>query len=65
MVTSEPKNLGVKIGSAEEKAWTEIVKSVEKRIAEGLRENAINEAILDFATKKVAEERKAFENRKV
>ena len=44
--TQKPKDLGLKIGTKEEAAWTAIKEKVELDIQQARREIIINEAIL-------------------
>ena len=52
------KDLGVKIGTHEEKAWTDILKHAELEIEQGRRENAINNAIITLAKEKITKEKR-------
>lgn len=61
-MTSEkiPEDLGLKIGSKAEKAWTDIAKQCETTIEASMREVEINKVILDFAKKRVVMEHEKF-----
>jgi hypothetical protein len=56
----EPEDLGIKVGSKEEQAWTLIKKRAEEEILQGDRERRINEAIVFLAEKMIAEEKEKF-----
>lgn len=55
-----PKDLGVKFGSVEEKAWTEILHDAEQRILVLDREREINLVVIDLAKAKIALEKEKF-----
>ena len=46
---SEPKDLGVKIGTKEEAAWTTIKNQAEEQIAQNKRDIIIGETVLKLA----------------
>lgn len=54
----KPKDLGVKIASKEEQAWTEIMTRAEREIEQNLRIVEIDRMIVLLAQKKVEEEKK-------
>jgi hypothetical protein len=53
----EPKDLRVKLGSVEEKFWTDIKKKSEDSILNARREIIINEAIIELAEIKIEDEK--------
>ena len=54
---TNPKDLGVKIGSKEEVFWTALKKKMEEEIANADHGIEINSVVLEFADKKIAEEK--------
>ena len=57
---TEPKDLGVKIGSKEEKFWTDIKDKAEGDILNNKHMIQINEAIIVLAEARIAEEKEKF-----
>jgi len=53
-----PEDLGIKIGTKEEAAWTDIRDKVILAIDQGKREMIINETILNLANQRIAMEHK-------
>ena len=58
MTTSH--KIDVKIGSVEEKAWTEIRKAAVARIKESRRELLINDAVIKLADERIRIEKENF-----
>jgi len=57
----EPKtDLGLKIGSKKEKAWTDILNQSKELIEEWKRNILINEEVIKLAKKVIAEEKQNF-----
>ena len=56
----EPKDLGVKIGSEEEIFWIDLKKKMELGNKNARREILINEKVLEFCDKRIAEEKEKF-----
>lgn len=56
----EPKDLGVKIGTKEEKAWTDIMTQAKKQLEQAFREIEINKAIVALSQRKIDEEKEKF-----
>ena len=50
----------IKIGSKEEKAWSDIVERIEKELESDGRAMEINQVLLEFAKKREAEEKEKF-----
>ena len=53
----EPKDLGVKIGTKEEVAWTNIRENAIKELEENQRAILIGKKIIDLAEEKISEEK--------
>ncbi len=54
-MTKEPEDLGVKIGTPEEAAWTNIRDSSVKEVEQNKRAIMIGEAIIKLAEEKIKE----------
>ncbi len=57
---TEPKDLGVKIGSKEEVFWTDVKEKAEQDILNNKHAIVINEGIIVIAEAKIAEEKESF-----
>ena len=55
----EPEDLGVKIGTQEEVAWTQIRDSSKREVEQSKRTIIIGEAIIELADSKIKEEQDA------
>ena len=55
-----PKDLGIKIGTKEEKWWTDFREDREKEIEDSKRIIEINEHMLGFIDSKIKEEKERF-----
>ena len=51
-----PEDLGIKIGTKEEKAWTDIKEGAERELAHFIRMIPINEAIIKLADEMIKKE---------
>ncbi len=51
----EPEDLGIKVGTKEEAAWTEIKKSAEKELEQGKRALLITAEVIKLADKMILE----------
>lgn len=56
----DPLGIGVKIGSKDEKAWTDILKQAETAVESGLREITINNTIAELARSEIAKAKAKF-----
>ena len=56
----EPKDLRLKIGTKEEKSWTDVLKQSEDLLIEAKQNVEINTLIVDLAEKKIKEEKEKF-----
>lgn len=56
----EDLDLGLKMGTEEEKAWTDIMEGAEKEIKINKRHILINEKIIELAKVRIAEEKEKF-----
>lgn len=54
----EPEDLGVKIGTPEEKFWTDTKKKSEEEILQCKRVIELDQEIIKYAEKRIAEEQK-------
>ena len=50
-----PKDLGIKLGSPEEAAWTTICEAIEREIDQGKRALEMNECLLPFVKEKIVQ----------
>ena len=57
---SEPKDLGIKIGSKEEAAWTKARDTIEEEIQASRITLVMNETLLILANEKIEEEKEKF-----
>ena len=57
---SEPKDLGLKVGSKEEQFWIDFAEKVKAEIEEARRMIIINRDLLKLAEKKIKEEKEKF-----
>ena len=53
-----PNDLGIKIGSPNEKFWTDLKKKIEDDVLMAQRQIEVNEHILEFAKEKILQEQK-------
>lgn len=56
----EPKDLGVKIGTEEEKAWRDLQKRTEDDTKMYYRQIEVNKAILSLCAVKIEQEKRKF-----
>jgi len=56
-MTDKPKDLGIKIGTKEEAAWTQIKDSAEKELEQAKRSIIIGTEIIKLAEKMIAKEK--------
>ena len=56
-MNDEPKDLGIKIGSPEEKAWTTIKERAEEEISQMRRSIILNEACISKANEMIEKEK--------
>lgn len=56
----EPKDLGIKIGSKEEAAWTQLRDKIEEDIIQNKITQEINTVIFELAEKKIELEKEKF-----
>lgn len=53
---NEPQDLGLKVGTKEEAAWTDIKRRAETEVVQAKREIIINEEIIKLCKRKIEEE---------
>ena len=56
----EPKDLEIKIGSKEEAAWTSVFEKASESIMQNKIESELNEIVVEYAKKRIAEEKEKF-----
>ena len=53
----KPSNLGLKIGTKKEAAWTRIKESLEQKEMEGEIESIINKVVIELAEREIEKEK--------